>query len=157
MLECKLLCSITHRYASHLRPMFFFFFYLLSEAFLPESVSEQGQCSLRLLFLLICQVRSILIQACRRLSFLQSFFKEDFTHAFYLLHPQHTTQSNLPAQFPLLSANQSQCEKCHVLVYCSVNVKAHSLTCLAHDGSAWPDTNASHCEHCLHVINSTRM
>lgn len=50
-------------------------FYLLSEAFLLESVSEQGQCSLRLLFLLICQVKSILIQACRRLSFLQSFLK----------------------------------------------------------------------------------
>ena len=98
--------------ASHLRPMLLFF-KLLSEAFLLESVSEQQQCSLSLLFFLICQVRSVLIQACRRLFFLQSFLKRislmpstSFTH----------TQSHLPAQFPLSSTNQSQCEKCHVLV-----------------------------------------
>lgn len=132
-----------------------FFFNLLSEAFLPESVSEQGQCSLRLLLLLICQVRSILILACRRLSFLQSFLKR------ISLMPStsftHSPQPNLIYQPNFLSCLQTRANVKNAMFLSSVNVKTHFLTCLAHDGSAWPDTKTSHREHCLHVINSTRM
>lgn len=70
----RFLCSVIHWYASHLRPLLLFF-NLLSDTFLLQSVSEQGQYSLRLLFLLICKVSFILIQACCRLSLSHPFLK----------------------------------------------------------------------------------
>lgn len=112
---CRLLCSITHWYASHLRPAMLF--YLLSEAFLLESVSEQGQCSLRLLFLLICRPHSGLSQKI----FPPVLFKEDFTHAFHLPHPQPTP--NLIYQSNFLSRLQTRANVKNAMFLSSVNVK----------------------------------
>lgn len=91
--------------------LLFFFFNLSSEGWESRGKTHLGCC-----YSSFSRFRFVLIQA-----FTGYPCKEDFieTCASCLLRLQHPPQSHLPDQFPLLPANQSQCKKCHALVFYS--------------------------------------